>query len=339
MTIARNQQVFLDSTPYYHCISRCVRRAFLCGEDVVTGQNFDHRKQWIIDRMLMLSGIFAIDVCAYALMSNHYHLVLRVDVEQINRWSDEEILEQWCKLFSGNTIVQKHRAGDALDSYQQQKLQIMITEYRRRLCDISWYMRSLNESIARQANLEDNCTGRFWEGRFKSQALLDMQAVLTCMAYVDLNPIRAGIAVSPERSDFTSIQARIRLWALQEGETALGRVEVPNSFRPAMLLPFDDNNNDNMALPFTSHGYFELVDWIGRCARPDKRGAIAESAPDILLRLGIEPEFFLKQMRSRHGFHAMMGTVSHLREAAQRCGKRCVRGIGVAKRLFGKESA
>ena len=79
MTRARYQQVSLQDTPYYHCISRCVRRAYLFGDDPVTGKNFDHRKQWLVSRIKTLAAQFSIDICAYAIMSNHYHLVLFVN--------------------------------------------------------------------------------------------------------------------------------------------------------------------------------------------------------------------------------------------------------------------
>lgn len=100
MTRARNQLISLDTTPYYHTISRCVRRAFLCGEDTLTGKNYEHRKQWAIDRLRELSGVFAIDICAYAIMSNHYHLVLRINAQKAEGWSDAQVIERWGKLFN-----------------------------------------------------------------------------------------------------------------------------------------------------------------------------------------------------------------------------------------------
>ena len=78
MTRPRSTLVSVADTPYYHCIGRCVRRAFLYGEDVVTGRSFSHRRQWMLDRLKVLTETFAIDLCAYALMSNHYHLVIKI---------------------------------------------------------------------------------------------------------------------------------------------------------------------------------------------------------------------------------------------------------------------
>ena len=102
MTRARNQQVSLDDTPYYHCISRCVRRAFLCGDDPLTGENFDHRKVWLVERVKQLASIFAIDICAYAVMSNHYHLVLYVNQQEAESWTQDEVIQRWTRLFSRN---------------------------------------------------------------------------------------------------------------------------------------------------------------------------------------------------------------------------------------------
>jgi REP element-mobilizing transposase RayT len=191
MTRARNQLISLDTTPYYHCISRCVRRAFLWGEDSLTGKSYEHRKGWVIDRLRELSGVFAIEVCAYAIMSNHYHLVLRVDQQRAESWSTDEVIAQWQKLHKLPLLVTRYVRGETTTRAENSAVDKLAQSWRERLIDISWFMRSLNEHLARRANEEDRCTGRFWEGRFKSQALLDEAAVLTCMSYVDLNPIRA----------------------------------------------------------------------------------------------------------------------------------------------------
>lgn len=203
MATARKRQISLDDTPYYHCVSRCVRRAFLCGKDKTSGISYEHRRGWVESKLLSLSQVFAIDVCAYAVMSNHTHIVFFVDIEQASLWSIQEVLERWHQLFKGTLLTQQYLRGETLIK----PLQAIVDETAD---DISWFMRILNEHIARQANSEDNCTGRFWEGRFKSQALLDEAALTACMAYVDLNPIRAKIADTPEDSDYTSIQQRIR---------------------------------------------------------------------------------------------------------------------------------
>jgi len=116
MTLPRSSLVSTTATPYYHCISRCVRRAFLCGVDAVTGRSFEHRRGWILGRLAELEGIFAIDVCAYAVMSNHCHTVLKLNPEAARHWSTDEVLKRWTQLFSGPLVVQRYMAGERLDS-------------------------------------------------------------------------------------------------------------------------------------------------------------------------------------------------------------------------------
>ena len=167
-----------------------------------------------------------------------------------------------------------------------------ITIWRERLSSLSWYMKCLNEPIARKANKEDNCTGHFWESRYKSQALKTEQALLSCMAYVDLNPIRAKQADTPESSDYTSIQERIKpKWNLKEAikrqvkQKTLSAItnSAFNKLKPAQLMPLDNQNPQTLPLNFKD--YLELVDWTGRIIREDKRGYIKQSTPPILERL------------------------------------------------------
>ncbi|NMM81099.1 hypothetical protein B2J86_09215 [Acidovorax sp. SRB_14] len=163
----------------YHC-----RRAFLCGHNHHSGQSFEHRRGWIAMRIKELAHIFAIDVAVYAVMSNHYHVVVHVDSTRAQQWSTEEVLQRWTQLFTGPLLVQRYlsQARAAMGDSELEKVHELAETFRARLFDLSWYMRVLNESPARQANAEDDCTGRFCEGRFKSQALLDEQALLAVLA-------------------------------------------------------------------------------------------------------------------------------------------------------------
>ncbi|MCF6264690.1 MAG: hypothetical protein L3J24_14040, partial [Xanthomonadales bacterium] len=204
MTLPRKQLISIEETPYYHIVSRCVRRAFLCGSDPLTNRCYEHRRKWIQERVKYLAGIFSIDICAYAVMHNHYHLVLKVNSTE--NWSNKQVLVYWAALCKLPRYCQQYLDSDDLGSVELEWVEEKIAIYRQRLMSISWFMKLLNQHIAIAANAEDQCTGHFWENRFKSQALLDESALLTCMAYVDLNPIRVAMARTPETSEFTSIQ-------------------------------------------------------------------------------------------------------------------------------------
>ena len=316
----RSQQISLLDTPYYHICSRTVRKAFLCGVDKETGVSFEHRHTWIEKRIFQLSQVFAIDICAHAVMDNHLHIVLHVDSEQVKSWSMGEVLERWHQLFKGTLLTQKYSSKQLLDKFQLAMVESTADIYKKRLIDISWFMHSLNEPIARQANREDKCTGHFWEGRFKSQALLDEGALLSCMAYVDLNPVRAGIADTLEQSNFTSIQLRIK--AAIKGE------------QPSALLAFTSNEYQHKptGIRFSLKDYLTLVDETGRILRDDKRGAINLKATNILARLHISDASWLKLTTDFECiFTGAAGTAEHLCEFSEHVGLQRTHGIANAQ--------
>ncbi|ARU56630.1 transposase [Oleiphilus messinensis] len=321
----RKAQISLDATPYYHCISRCVRRSFLCGVDQYSGKSYEHRRQWVEDRLILLARTFAIDVCAFAVMSNHTHTVLRINQTKAESWSTKEVVERWHRIYAGTTVSKRFLSGDTLLECELHHLHNLTQRWRARLQDISWFMRSLNEPIARAANQEDQCTGRFWEGRFKCQALLDEQALAACLAYVDLNPIRAGIADSPETSEHTSVQKRIRA----------AKSDTP--YQPDYLLPFVGNPRKNQpdGLQFHLQDYLELVDWTGRIQRDDKRGAISTTLPPILQRLNIsEKQWIQLTGKMETLFPTFVGRAKQVKIASKTLGYRRVLGLAQCRSLF-----
>ena len=277
MTQPREAIVSISDTPYYHCVSRCVRRAFLCGKDHYSGKDYEHRRKWLEDKLHLTAKAFAIKLCAYAVMSNHYHVVLHLRPELSDNWSDREVVKRWHSLFKGNLLSQRFLANDVLLDVQRERLNEDIARWRERLSSPSWFMRIVNEAIARRANKEDKCSGRFWEGRFKSQALLDERALLACMTYVDLNPVRAKMANTPEGSDHTCIKARAN--ALKQSRPV-----------PKTIDQFVGSTSNAQGLPFLLKDYLDLIDWTGRLIREDKRGSINDAFPPILERLALDEE-------------------------------------------------
>ena len=317
MTQARNRLVSVIDTPYYHCIGRCVRRAFLCGTDDFSGKSYEHRRQWVVDRLQQLTQLFAIDVCSYAVMSNHYHVVVKLSPSSANDWTESEIVERWAKLFAGNEHTRAYFSGE-MTSVNSDYINTKLPIWKERLTSLSWFMRCLNEHIARKANHEDECTGHFWEGRFKSQALLDEAALMSCMAYVDLNPIRAKKAETPEQSDYTSIQTRIR--HLVSNDT-----DNPSNW----LLPMVGWSNHRSGIPLNLDNYLALVDWTGRAQLHNKRGAIPKHLAPILHRLSLDEGTWLK---SQHHFgkqyYLAIGGTRRLKALATKVGISWLAGQG-----------
>jgi REP element-mobilizing transposase RayT len=324
MTYPRSHLVSNEEPGFYHCVSRCVRRAFLCGRDALSGKSFEHRREWIEDRIFELAKHFAVSVFAYAVMSNHFHIVLRNDPQQAWNWSDREVAERWLSLFPGSISDRDNpacveRATLALLG-NAERLDVI----RRRLGSISWFMRALNEPIARMANREDGCTGRFWEGRFKCQALLDEQAVLSCMAYVDLNPVRAGICDTLRGSEYTSVRNRLESTP-SSLRNALGRKPQKQVLRPVAGLDVDTLSE------LTESSYIDLVRWTGLQAHPDKRGKLSasqEAPPEGLWCVANHPREWLRRVQgTESAYYRAIGSAEALMLKAADLGQRWMKGV------------
>ncbi len=205
----RDEQFMATEVCIVHAVQRCVRRAFLAGVDEKSGVDFSFRREWIRRRMEALASVFGIDVLTYAILSNHIHLILRNRPDVVAAWSDEEVALRWLRVFPGRRLDEQLAEPTENDVRALASNTQRMAEVRGRMSDISWFMRALSEPIARLANKQDNCTGRFWEGRFKAQRIVDEAGLLACAMYVDLNPIRAAMAESPENAIHTSAYDRI----------------------------------------------------------------------------------------------------------------------------------
>lgn len=217
MTRPRSELVDRENGGFYHLGARCVRRAMLCGKDPVTKRDLSHRRAWIEKLMLELAELFTVRVNEYAVMSNHYHITVDYCPQERFDLSDEEVARRWLKVYPPSAPEDlEDRVADLLDDPER------LAVLRDRLGDLSWYMARLNETVARLANREDDCTGRFWQGRFKSKNLPDERSVWACMAYDALNPVRAGMAERIDAPQHTGLQRR-----LEEADEDPTRLDEP----------------------------------------------------------------------------------------------------------------
>ncbi len=342
--IPRREIIDEQAVGTYHCVQRCVRRAFLCGRDSVTGKNYGHRKEWIRSRLEFLAGQFAIDVLDYSILDNHLHVVVRNRPDIVRSWSDTEVARRWWNLFP----KRKDQTGQAAEPGEQDLAMLIadadaLAEKRRRLSSISWLMRCLAERIARQANKEDGCTGRFWEGRYKCQRLLDDAAVLACSIYVDLNPIRAGISTTPETSEFTSAYDRLHalhrhsasLHSTNAGDAWLSPVQVATRLEDLKEVRPSRRASNLGFLNMDLDEYLELLDWTGRQTRADQRAAVPDELQPILNRLHVSEGMWIDTVLNfGRWFHRAAGRQTSLSQEAARHGRRWFAGIRHSRKAF-----
>lgn len=355
MPYARSQTVSPYDIQIMHIWSRVVRRAFLCGYDKVLNKDYEHRREWIRERLKKLAGIYSIEVITFSIMHNHYHLLVRTRPDLVEEMTDEEVVRALLKLRFDYWFLESGDDRKKVKAEINRRINDKqgMKRDRARLSDVSKMMQSLNQSIARRANQEDEVKGRFFEARFGHEVLVDTPDILACAMYIDLNPVRAETASTPEESEYTGIYERVndlRMFVGQnDGDLRIGlshsgmdvhRWERLGEGSSSWLAPLsiakpaDSKESEERAekekpdlekelqrlnrqgvLPMSLLEYLELLDFTGRQKRADKRGAIDPSISPVLERLGFDFEGLSDAIESLAESHTAYFT------ATERCGR------------------
>ena len=334
MTQPRSKIVNPEVTRWYHCISRCVRRAFLIAEY----QDFD-RKAWLDQRLRELDSLFAISVAGFSVMDNHLHLLVRIDPEVADSWTPIQVAQRWLTLFPPR-VHRKPVTPTQEDFERFAADEQWVKQKRARLASLSWFMKCLKEPLSRKCNLEENCRGTFFEGRYKSIAILDEESILTVAAYIDLNPVAAGICSLPEHSPHTSIKERVEhliaqgrlqdIAQIRTGSVAAQRVSEGIE-QSHWLIPIEDQRTrgsirEGIKEGFTFGQYLMLVDCMSRTVREGK-ASISQEVESIFDRLQMDAQRWMERvtgMLTRNRLYGSFMSTSRavLRQVAQKLGLR-----------------
>ena len=343
-TCARQEIVRPGIAGIYHCWQRCVRRAYLLGKDPLTGKDHTHRREWFISRLQLLVSCFAIDVCFEAILSNHFHLILRTNPRLVKRMGDWEVARRWLRVYPGKRVLDENwiePTDKQIEALVANKANLV--KIRKKLSSVSSFMAALSEYIARRANAEDECDGRFFSGRFACREIVHDGGLLVGGLYVDLNLLRAGEAQTPEASIYTS--AWFRIQTRQNTSQEQPNLQSNDGWLAPLTLQADHlgdvpctsgiRASDKGLLSMTLDEYLQLLDWSGRQLRTDKRGAIPPHLAPILQRLGIEGDELINTLLDfPRLFRRLVGPAKQMIERAQEVGRRWMHGVRPAARIF-----
>lgn len=342
-----------DVAGIYHNTSRCVRQEHLFDLHKETGIDYSYRKDWIVDRARFLSEAYCIEVLTYSVMANHYHICLLNRPEKAAALTPEEVGRAWDRvhpLKDGAVVPNDPEATRRSHLEAFVRNQERVKTIRARLHNISWFMRDLNENIARRCNKEDGRKGHFWEDRFNCQRVTGLGALMTCMAYVDLNPVRAALAEDLEGCRHTGLKdhllahkANLQLEALPKRpnptlEEKLIRLELERMSRRAdWLVPFGQKGSVLERISFES--YVRIVEEAGKQIKENKPGRLPVDLVPTLEALELDVDRWVQNVRGFRGlFFRAAGTEAALKELARESGKKWCCGKAGAQSLYAKKN-
>lgn len=281
-----------DEIAIVHVMNRVVRKCFLMGIDADSGIDYGYRRKFIEDNFRRYAGLFGMDLLAYAILSNHFHAVLRSRPDVVATWSDREVARRWRLICP----LRRKKDGSVVEPTESELNKIcndrkLLKEIRSRLSNISWWMRLVSQRIAIVANREDKMKGKFWEARFNAVRILDETSLVGCAAYLDLNVLRAAMAETLETSKFTSVYRRIEAMTKDKAaDCFLAPVRIDEMQDPTGPHPHTEGFrcSDKGFLNMTAADYLELLDWTARHVVLGKAGSTTHDAPPILERLSLD---------------------------------------------------
>jgi hypothetical protein len=316
-----------------------------------TGRDNTQRREWIHRLEMQLASLFAVDVGFHTELGNHLHLIVRTRPDVVPHWSDEEVTRRWLIIAKLKRLPREELPVPTQHEIEQEmrkpgRIQVL----RERLSDLSWFAGTLEENISRQVNADQGTHGRVWEERFQCRELVDIAAILICALYLDLNQIRAGEALTPEESCYTSAYDRImaRLWRLKAwafddpaeagdltGEWSdewLSPLSLSEAAEEEVLLGRPSKSgkrcSDKGMLEMGLDEYLQMLDFVGRQLREGKRGAIPADLAPILERLRVRAEGLVDAVEGfGERFGRFAGSVEHVAQRLAQRGLRRIRGL------------
>ena len=344
MVLCRKDVFNRKEIGFYHITTRCVRQAFLLGKDFKSTSSNHHRKAWIEQWFQSLTEVMAIEICAYAIMDNHTHLILRNRPDWLDGMDDYEVATRLARLYPGYQCLSSLPTEAAPERVQEiLEDRDGFAQGKEKLADISIFMARWEEAVARRANKEDGCTGRFWEGRFYCQRLLDPAAVLAATIYVELNPLRANIVDLPGFAQFTSLTNRLNLIKVTAGEfpeylTRNSAIQEEFNWLETMELGRAKVNNIQLCdkfLPVDTIKYLRVLQYVVCKDSLVNNSQTGASVNGILVRLGVIPENWRQTaMEFEKSYKLFAGSPEKLTAIASAQKKRCIHGVSTANQVY-----
>ena len=337
-----------------HITQRCVRQDFFLDDNLPLEGKFGERRNAVLERLKTLASAFAIDILRFAIMSNHLHLTLRNLPELVATMSDEEVARRWLIICPGFCEALADFRNSHPDRPTQEDIDKLakdkkrIAELRSRLSSVSYFMWALSGYCAKLFNLMDGTKGHFWDNRYQVKVLLDDLSLLVNSFYIDLNPIRANAAQTPETSKYTSAHCQIESAQLGERIPDIHPAHLPDSFL-ARLQILDDGSDKRLSdlptrasdfgfLNMSLYEYFLALDIVGRIIREGKKGAIPAELPPIFERLNISWENAIELIVAYEQlFKCFVGNKKSLEKKAAELGGHKLRCPAELKKLLACE--